>query len=225
MIMERIHDTQILAYVDPDWFWSQVKQNAPHECWPWLGSTNEQGYGRVAVGQQQRARAHRVAYLFGTGLLLNELNALHTCDNPPCCNYQTHLFPGTQLDNIADMVAKGREAIGPTRLTAKEVTEIKQRYGNGESARILAELYNVRPQQIRRIANGTRRRRHTTPLITPAWKTQGFYGPHTKITPAQVTEIITRYQQENITQRALATEYGLVQSYISRIVTNKARGN
>ena len=31
----------------------------------------------------------------------------HKCDRPPCCN-PDHLFVGTQLDNVADMLAKGR---------------------------------------------------------------------------------------------------------------------
>lgn len=35
------------------------------------------------------------------------MRGLHACDNRPCCN-PSHLFEGTQKDNIADMIAKGR---------------------------------------------------------------------------------------------------------------------
>jgi hypothetical protein len=35
------------------------------------------------------------------------MRGLHSCDNRPCCN-PGHLFEGTQRDNIADMITKGR---------------------------------------------------------------------------------------------------------------------
>ena len=38
--------------------------------------------------------------------ILNGLKVLHKCDNPICCN-PTHLFLGSQLENIKDRDMKG----------------------------------------------------------------------------------------------------------------------
>jgi hypothetical protein len=54
---------------------------------------------------------------------------LHRCDHPPCVNVLRHLFLGTQRDNIADRVAKGRSARGTAveqaKLTAADVLAIR----------------------------------------------------------------------------------------------------
>lgn len=72
----------------------------------------------------------------------------HHCDNPPCCN-PAHLFLGTALDNVRDMLNKGRErpAYGrrhhAAKLTEEQVREIRARRARGEKLVDLAEEFHV----------------------------------------------------------------------------------
>lgn len=75
------------------------------ECWVWPGATNNRGYGSTKQGGENYV--HRVAWIRTYGLIPDDLNVLHKCDNPPCFR-PSHLFLGTQADNVADMVQKGR---------------------------------------------------------------------------------------------------------------------
>lgn len=81
-------------------FWPKVEKT--DGCWLWTANTRPNGYGLFgSVG------AHRVAYELCVGPIPSGMYVCHRCDNPACVR-PDHLFVGTQLDNMRDMVTKGR---------------------------------------------------------------------------------------------------------------------
>jgi hypothetical protein len=70
-------------------------------CVEWTG-TPKTGYGRF-----NRRGAHIFAYELWVGPLPKGLKVLHECDNPRCV-LPKHLKAGTQRQNIADKIARGR---------------------------------------------------------------------------------------------------------------------
>ncbi len=88
---------------------------------------------------------------------------LHHCDNPPCVR-PSHLWLGTPLDNMRDMIGKDR-ARHPFRyglrtwskLTPTEVREIRMAYAaGGMTQQALATQYKVSRRLIGGIVRGKR---------------------------------------------------------------------
>jgi hypothetical protein len=106
-------DPAIFSANDVARFWSKVNgAGGESACWPWLAGVDKNGYGKFQIGpngRQRHLRAHRVALAIATGFA--NLNALHRCDTPRCCNPR-HLFEGSHQDNVADRHRKRREAVG-----------------------------------------------------------------------------------------------------------------
>jgi hypothetical protein len=153
------------------------RSSHPQGCWTWTASTNDDGYGWIGVtlislGKGVVRHAHRVAYMLEHGEVPDDRKVLHGCDNPSCVN-PDHLFLGTQQDNIADMVAKGRQSgtkpgqsregwgykLGSehrdAKLTEEDVLSIRSRYAAGQRTQgQLAEEYGVVQTAISNIVRG-----------------------------------------------------------------------
>jgi len=91
-------------------FWAKVDKTS--RCWLWTGGHDIKGYGRfrpVSTGPQRQAT--HVAWELTYGTPVTEGHFLcHRCDNPPCVR-PAHLYVGTRLDNAADWVARGENAM------------------------------------------------------------------------------------------------------------------
>ncbi len=91
-------------------FWRHVTKGP--SCWEWhgAGSRGVHPYGTFGV-QGATVRAHRFSWELHAGKIPEGIYVLHRCDNPRCIR-PDHLFLGTQADNVADMIAKGRASFG-----------------------------------------------------------------------------------------------------------------
>lgn len=149
------------SMIDETKFWGWVDKSG--DCWVWTAARKKDGYGWFHVGPKKKL-AHRVAWELAHGEPPPDgLLVLHSCDNPPCVRPE-HLRLGTNADNAADRVARGRsnpamgESNGHAKLTAAQVVAIRERVSSGKHG-IKAELareYGVSESAISKIENGTK---------------------------------------------------------------------
>lgn len=123
------------------------------------------GYGMIRVGGRT-TRVHIEAYKALVGPIAPGLKVMHLC-NVPACFEPTHLKLGTQRENLEYMAACGRsnagrkvrqpltrkprsiekvkrgEAVKTSRLTERQVLDIRRMHAEGRSLRAIAREFGV----------------------------------------------------------------------------------
>ena len=161
-------------------FWAKVDKSG--DCWTWTAARRN-GYGLFK--SQVESLAHRYAYALENGPIpftgnSHDMCILHKCDNRGCVR-ASHLFLGSQADNVRDCIQKNRrtylwktdrhpslatpelfqgERNGRAKLTVQQVQEIICRREAGEKRVVLAREYGVVPSTITWIT-----KRITWPLV------------------------------------------------------------
>jgi len=127
----------------PKDFWLNVNIGKSNECWEWNASYGTTGYGQVTY-QRKVWKTHRLSYFLTYGKI--EQCVCHTCDNRKCCN-PSHLFLGSRDDNVKDCIQKKRHACGEkvssTKLTEKQVIEIRRLHSLGKTPVEISTLFGV----------------------------------------------------------------------------------
>lgn len=136
-------------------FWTHVDQSGgPDACWRWNGASAGQGYGKLQYhdGTRQRTEsAHRFSFWLhngewpGPGLVV-----MHSCDERRCVNPR-HLRLGTQAENIADCIAKGRKGRGNRQWPEPVMRAVKCDLREGVSVRLISRATGVPESTIRNI--------------------------------------------------------------------------
>lgn len=123
-------------------------------CWLWTGAVERYGYP-IMQRNGKTVRVHRFIYEMFNSQIPAGMDLCHHCDTPRCVR-PDHLFVGTRLDNVRDMVNKGRHCCGAnhyqTPLTDQQVLDIRQKYSDGGvTYRQLGSAYRVSPSSIGQI--------------------------------------------------------------------------
>lgn len=120
-------------------------QNA-NGCWEWKGFRLKTGYGKFSY-KRKSYLAHRISWYLFNGPIPDYLCVCHKCDNPPCINPE-HLFLGTQVDNIQDMIKKNRrdfkgENAPYRKLSSNQVLKIRELIQNGVKQKEICRIFDI----------------------------------------------------------------------------------
>lgn len=142
-----------LTTKEQEHFYTKISKT-PNEtgCLDWLASCNECGYGTHQI-KRKSLLAHRIAWTLVNGAIPDGMVIAHRCDRPVCCNPE-HLWLCTQIDNMHDMLHKGRRATTAgerhpgAKLTVEQVLEIRSGKFSGWRRYEIAQHFGISAVQV-----------------------------------------------------------------------------
>jgi len=186
-------------------FWGKVDKRDPDDCWLWQGHLTASGYG-VIVSERQGFLTHRVSWEMAFGTVPAGFLVCHHCDVRNCVN-PSHLFVGTQKENIADMDKKGRRVVGAIPYNPEKARRDSLRMrGDNNWTRRNPDL----------VMRGDKHPFRINPDLHP----KGEGNPAAKLTEAKVKEMRAKYAA-GATRRELQHEYGVTYTLVRLIVSRQ----
>lgn len=137
-------------------FWSKVEIRGADDCWLWQARLNFKGYGTFKW-QGKMFQAHRVAYILTHGPIPERSLVCHSCDTPGCAN-PAHLWIGSNVDNMQDKLAKGRQhdtsgaKNANAKLTDSSIRDIRRLVAEGVKYKLIGQRYGITPDHVWRIS-------------------------------------------------------------------------
>ena len=134
-------------------------------CWEWQGLIDSKGYGfftlRICNSNKRKVHlVHRRSFEVFKGSIPKDKDVCHSCDNRKCIK-PSHLWIGTNEENMSDCRRKGRWSFGfsegskchSAKLNEDKVLEIRKKHTNGISQIELSKQYGVNDRSISGIVN------------------------------------------------------------------------
>ena len=136
---------------DEEKFWSKVNKGLDHECWEWTDSIGDR-YGKIWIDNKWIS-AHRFSYMLSRRCEIPKgMQVLHLCDNTKCVN-PSHLYCGTQADNMKDRFERGRvdqAMFAQPKFYCGEVWLMKKLYKDGLTQTFIAKMFKTDQSTISR---------------------------------------------------------------------------
>lgn len=133
-------------------------QRQPNGCLLWLRPVSGNPYGMMSIASGVSRGPHHVSWFLATGRWPERLR--HMCDTPMCCEFE-HLLEGSQQENMADKVARGRQAKGEghgmTKVSDADVVEMRKLRAAGWKLSELSERFNTCQSNVSIICRGETR--------------------------------------------------------------------
>ena len=203
-------------------FWSKVDKTG--DCWIWLGGVSGDGYGRFWDGPEKMIGAHRFSWLLAGESIPEGEYVCHHCDNPPCVR-PSHLFVGTQQDNIDDKMRKGRHVAskgsdnGMSLLSEEDVRNICGEFNRGTNQNKIARQYGISKKHISDIIRG-KRWGYLGLGLNVSHYANGEKSGRARLTENNVLQIRTTHKN-GCSRKDLMKEFGISSSTLHYILSGR----
>jgi hypothetical protein len=184
--------------------------------------SDKNGYLLIGLYKDGEAKTKTVHRLVAQTFIPNPDNLPCVChkDDNPSSNSSNNLFWGTYQDNRDDCVNKDRQAkgnvSGMSKLIEKDIPEIWERLGEGESQISIAEYYNVEKSTIGFIKSG-KSWFHITKDLKPLSESVFIGSLDEKDIP-----VIWERLRNKESQISIAKDYGVSRQAIGKMKTGRS---